>query len=413
MLRRVYRVGEIAAHIRDLLECDTLLSDVWVRGEISNFKRHTSGHLYFTLKDELGSLRCVMFRSRACLLEFLPADGMSVVVHGYISFYEREGNCQLYAVEIKPDGVGSFYLAYRLLKDKLEAEGLFSAENKKPIPFLPRKVGVVTSPNGAAWHDIVSVIRRRFPQMPIVLAPAAVQGEHAPYEIQAALAALGRREDIDVVIVGRGGGTLEELWAFNTEEVARAIFNMPIPVVSAVGHETDYSIADFVADLRAPTPSAAAEMVVPDRRELEQKLNNLYCRLSRAVTRSLQEKQLRIKTIAEHRLPFSAVSRLVLRKREVSFLERRLLEAMRSKIAAFKAKIELLAARLDGVSPIAIMSRGYCLCCNPKTGKLIRSVRESDAGELLDVILRDGKMSCLVKEIEEAAAWRSYLLKKR
>lgn len=412
MLRRIYRVGEIAAHIRELLECDTLLSDVWVRGEVSNFKRHTSGHLYFTLKDELGSLRCVMFRSRACLLEFLPVDGMSIVVHGYISFYEREGNCQLYAAEIKPDGVGSFYLAYRLLKDKLEAEGLFSAENKKPIPFLPRKVGVVTSPNGAAWHDIVSVIRRRFPQMPIVLAPAAVQGEQAPYEIQAALAALARREDIDVVIVGRGGGSIEELWAFNTEEVARAIFNMPIPVVSAVGHETDYSIADFVADLRAPTPSAAAEMVVPDRKELEQKLNNLYYRLLRAVTRSLQEKQSRLKAIAERRLPFSAASHLVLKKREVGFLERQLQEAMRSKIATFKAKVELLAVRLDGVSPIAVLKRGYCLCCDPRTGKIIKSIRESSAGEMIEVVLRDGKMSCLVEETEEAFAWGSYLSKK-
>ncbi|MGB9791598.1 MAG: exodeoxyribonuclease VII large subunit [Thermacetogeniaceae bacterium] len=399
MLRRIFRVGEIAAHIRDLLECDTLLSDVWVRGEVSNFKHHTSGHLYFTLKDEMGSLRCVMFRSRASFLEFLPVDGMSVVVRGYVSFYEREGNCQLYAEEIKPDGVGAFYLAYCLLKEKLEAEGLFSADNKKPIPFLPRKVGVVTSPNGAAWHDIVSVIRRRFPQMPIVLAPASVQGEQAPYEIQAALAALGRRKDIDVVIVGRGGGTLEELWAFNTEEVARAIFNMPIPVVSAVGHETDYSIADFVADLRAPTPSAAAEMVVPDRRELEQKLNDLYCRLLRAVTRSLRDKQSRIRAIAEHNLPLSAVSRLVLKKREVSFLERRLLEAIRSKIATSKSKIELLAAKLDGVSPLAILRRGYCLCCNPKTGRVIKSVRESDVGEMVDVVLKDGKMHCLVKEM--------------
>lgn len=395
-------MGEVTSYIRDLLECDSLLSDIWIRGEISNFKRHTSGHIYFTLKDESGNLRCVMFRSRACLLDFLPANGMNVLVRGYIDFYEKEGNCQLYVEELQADGVGSLYQAYCLLKDRLEAEGLFAAEHKKPIPFLPRKVGVVTSPNGAAWHDIVTVIRRRFPQMPIVLAPAAVQGEQAPGEIQAALAALDKRDDIDVVIVGRGGGSLEELWAFNTEEVARAIFRMRIPVVSAVGHETDYSIADFVADLRAPTPSAAAEVVVPDRRELEIRVLNLQYRLFQSVNRSLREKQSRIRGVVGRSLPRAVRSRLMFDKREVSFLNRRLLEVIRARVANFRTRTELLATKLDALSPLAILRRGYSICCSHTTGKIIKGIRDTAVGELLDVILEDGSMHCLVEEIKEA-----------
>ncbi len=401
VLRRIYRVGEITGYIRNLLESDSLLSDLWIRGEISNFKRHTSGHIYFTLKDDSSSLRCVMFRSRACLLDFLPANGMNVLVRGYISLYERDGSYQLYVEELEPDGMGALYLAYCLLKDRLEAEGLFAVERKKPIPFLPRKVGVVTSPNGAAWHDIVTVIRRRFPQMPIVLAPAAVQGEQAPGEIQAALAALDRRDDIDVVIVGRGGGSFEELWAFNTEEVARAIFRMHIPVVSAVGHETDYSIADLVADLRAPTPSAAAEIVVPDRRELERRVFNLQGRLMQAVNRGLKEKREKLKTIAGRSLPRSVQSRLLLHKQEVGFLNRRLLDRTRAITMNARAKTELIAGKLDALSPLAILKRGYSICRNHSTGNIIKGIRETGVGELVDVILGDGSMHCLVKEIKE------------
>ncbi len=401
VLRRIYRVGEITGYIRTLLESDSLLSDLWIRGEISNFKRHTSGHIYFTLKDDLSSLRCVMFRSRACLLDFLPANGMNVLVRGYISLYERDGSYQLYVEELEPDGVGALYLAYCLLKDKLEAEGLFAVERKKPIPFLPRKVGVVTSPNGAAWHDIVTVIRRRFPQMPVVLAPAAVQGEQAPGEIQAALAALDRRDDIDVVIVGRGGGSLEELWAFNTEEVARAIFRMHIPVVSAVGHETDYSIADLVADLRAPTPSAAAEIVVPDRRELERQVLNLQSRLIQAVNQDLKEKRAKVKAIAGRSLPRSVQSRLFLHKQEVNFLNRRLLDRTRAITMNARAKTELIAGKLDALSPLAILKRGYSICRNPSTGNIIKGIRETSVGELVDVILDDGSMYCQVKELKE------------
>jgi exodeoxyribonuclease VII large subunit len=406
VLRRIYSVGEVTGYLRDLLEADPLLGNVWIRGEISNYKRHSSGHLYFTLKDSSTCMRCVMFRSRCSQLNFLPANGMGVIIRGRISVYERDGQYQLYAEELAPDGMGALYAAYLRLKEQLQAEGLFADERKKPLPRFPRKVGVVTSQNGAAWHDLLTVMRRRFPGISIVLAPAAVQGEQAPGEICAALEALDRRPDIDVIIVGRGGGSLEELWAFNTVEVARAISSMNHPVVSAVGHETDYSIADLVADVRAATPSAAAELVAPSRQELEHRLRQFQERLvAAAVHVTLRQKQRQLQEIGERdlkRYPMQLISR---HRQDLKLLHLQLLHGMQSRRDLARSRKQVLAEKLDSLSPLGILKRGYSICRDPATGRLIQSSRGVRAGDLLEVILGEGSLNCQVRETREEALW--------
>ncbi len=407
VVRRVFTVGEVTAYLRGLLEEDPLLSNIWVRGEISNYRPHTSGHLYFTLKDETSSIRCVMFRSRAAQLSFAPANGMRVLVRGTIAIFERDGVYQLYAEELTPDGVGALYLAYLQLKERLRAEGLFEARHKKPLPLLPRKVGVVTSPNGAAWRDLVTIMRRRFPGIPIVLAPCAVQGEQAPAQIARALAALNARRDVDVIIVGRGGGSLEELWAFNTEEVARAIFASRIPVVSAVGHETDFSIADLVADLRAPTPSAAAELVVPCRADLEAKLASLGARLFRAASRYCEVRRTRLKAAAARdlaRLYRATSTRL---RGDLGIAWYRLWQGVRGYREERKARLAFWAGKLDALSPLAILGRGYSLCFRACTGELVRESSQVARGEEVEVVLGRGSLGCQVVEVREGEKWQS------
>lgn len=405
-LRRIYSVGEVTGYLRDLLEADPLLGNVWIRGEISNYKRHTSGHLYFTLKDSSSCMRCVMFRSRCSQLSFLPANGMSVIIRGRISVYERDGQYQLYAEELAPDGMGALYAAYLRLKEQLQAEGLFAEERKKPLPRFPRKVGVVTSQNGAAWHDLLTVMRRRFPGISIILASAAVQGEQAPGEICAALEALDRRRDVDVIIVGRGGGSLEELWAFNTVEVARAISSLRHPVVSAVGHETDYSIADLVADVRAATPSAAAELVAPSRQELEHRLRQLRERLvAAAVHATLRQKQRQLQEIGQRDLRRYPMQLISLYRQELKLQHLQLLHGMQSRRDQAISRKQVLAEKLDSLSPLAILKRGYSICRDPATGRLIQSSRGVREGDGIEVILGEGRLNCQVQETREGASW--------
>ncbi len=399
VIRRIYSVGEATGYLRDLLEADALLNSIWIRGEISNCKHHTSGHLYFTLKDAASSMRCVMFRSRCSQLNFLPSNGMGVIVRGRISIYERDGQYQLYAEELASDGMGALYAAYCRLKEQLQAEGLFEQEHKKPLPHLPRKVGVVTSQNGAAWHDLVTVMRRRFPGMAIVLAPAAVQGEQAPREICSALEALDQRPDIDVIIVGRGGGSLEELWAFNTVEVARAIFHLHHPVVSAVGHETDYSIADLVADVRAATPSAAAELVAPSHLELEHRVRQLQDRLIlSAVQGILRQKQRQLQEIGERDLGRYPKQLLFQHKQELRLLHLQLTNKMQLLRDQASHRKQVLAEKLDSLSPLAILRRGYSICRDPVSGRLIQSSLLVKEGDPLEVILSEGSLRCKVEE---------------
>jgi exodeoxyribonuclease VII large subunit len=404
VLRRIYSVGEVTGYLRDLLEADPLLNNIWIRGEISNCKRHTSGHLYFTLKDASSCLRCVMFRSRCSQLQFLPCNGMNVIVRGCVSVYERDGQYQLYAEELAPDGVGALYVAFCQLKDQLQAEGLFAPEHKKTLPRFPRKVGVVTSRNGAAWHDLVTVMQRRWPGIAIVLAPAAVQGEQAPREICNALQLLDRRPDIDVIIVGRGGGSLEELWAFNTVEVARTIFTLRHPVVSAVGHETDYTIADMVADVRAATPSAAAELVVPSRLELAHRLQQLQERLSQAGARILKNRQRRLQELCRRKLeryPQALISR---HQQRVRLLHLQLTHQVQSYRERAENRKRVLAEKLDSLSPLAILRRGYSICREQASGRLITSSRTVNAGDLVEVILSEGSLNCQVNEKREAGS---------
>ena len=295
---KIWTVAELTREIGQTLNDNPDFVNCWVSGEISNYKNHRpSGHWYFTLKDEQSSMKGVMFRSRAERVRFTPQDGMKVLVRGSIRIYERDGTIQLYAEEMQPSGVGALYLAFEQLKERLGQEGLFAPERKKAIPRYPRRIGIVTSPTGAAIKDILKVMFRRNPQISWILAPAAVQGELAPKEVAQAIARLNRHSQVDVIIVGRGGGSLEELWAFNTEEVARAIAASGIPVISAVGHETDVTIADMVADLRAPTPSAAAELAVPVWLELKSDLKGLEDRLHSTMSSQLQRKRQRLDSL--------------------------------------------------------------------------------------------------------------------
>lgn len=405
VVRKVYHVGEVTSYLHDLLEADTLLSELWVRGEISNFKHHTSGHFYFTLKDEGSCLRCVMFRSRAVRVNFLPANGMNVLVRGCISVYERDGVYQLYAEELAPDGTGALYQAYCRLKDRLQAEGLFEAGHKRPLSSLPRKVGVVTSANGAAWHDLIQVMHRRYPGLPMVLAPAAVQGEQAPAQICAAISLLNQRADIEVIITGRGGGSLEELWAFNTEEVARAIYGSRVPVVSAVGHETDFTIADLVADLRAPTPSAAAEIVAPERVFLEHRVRLCQDRLLAAVASQQRESRQSLEDVSAQRLAALLLNLLAGRKESVKLSSLRLLQRIKTLNESGHSVCRELAGKLEALSPLAILERGYSLCRHPESGRLITGCREVSVPDRLEVLLKDGRLQCLVEDVKEDPAW--------
>ena len=294
---RIFSVKEITRYIRMKLESDGLLADVWLRGEISNFTHHTSGHMYFTLKDEASRIKCVMFAAHNRRLPFTPRDGTKVIARGSVTVYERDGNYQFYVTQMQPDGIGSLYLAFEQLKRKLEAEGLFDPARKRPLPRFPRTIGVVTSPTGAAIRDILTTLGRRYPQAKVALVPVLVQGEGAAPSIVRAIELLNRLGEADVMIVGRGGGSIEELWAFNEEIVARAIAASRIPVISAVGHETDFTIADFVADLRAPTPTAAAELAVPHVLELKETLEHLKRRMRGALAAAVESRRQRLERI--------------------------------------------------------------------------------------------------------------------
>ncbi|MBB6730518.1 exodeoxyribonuclease VII large subunit [Cohnella zeiphila] len=438
---RVLSIREINRYIKMKLEGDLRLQDVWLRGEISNFTRHSSGHMYFTLKDESGRLKSIMFASHNQRLPFAPKDGMKVLARGGVSVYERDGAYQFYVTAMQPDGIGSLYLAFEQLKRKLEAEGLFAEAGKRPIPRYPRAVGVITSPTGAAVRDVIITLQRRHPSVPILLYPANVQGKAAAPSIVKAIAAMNRLAEVDVLIVGRGGGSLEELWAFNEETVARAIRASAIPVISAVGHETDFTIADFAADLRAATPTAAAELAVPHMAELRQSLQSLELRMAKTLRLQLERARARLAHSA--RSPFFTQPRraLLARAEQLDRLRDRLrhradehrararerlarldgrLRAVRpAEQAAYARKRADAAARglalamrgvlrerqkafgglvrqLDALSPLKIMARGYSLAYDEQERSLIRSIREVQPGDLIKVRLADGKLDCQV-----------------
>ncbi len=385
-------VTELNRYIKSVLEKDFHLAAVAVSGELSNFKCHTSGHCYMTLKDEKSAIRAVMFKSAADKLRFRPENGMKVLVRGKVSVYERDGQYQLYISSMQPDGIGDLYLAFEQLKAQLEKEGLFASERKKPIPRFPKRVGVITSPTGAAVRDIVNVATRRFPLAEIVIYPVLVQGEGAAVQIAAAIDSFSAENDADVLIAGRGGGSIEELWAFNEEAVARAIARSTIPVISAVGHETDFTIADFVADLRAPTPSAAAELAMPSRFELTEQLRQVYGRMYNEVSGTIKNKK-EILTRFSIKAPIDTINQLrILSDNTVKHL----INAATAGLDSKSKQLAVSASALGALSPLGVLERGYSVA--QKENKIIRSVSQVAAGDEVTLKVIDGSILCNVTE---------------
>jgi exodeoxyribonuclease VII large subunit len=393
--RHVYSVSALTAEVKAVLEDG--FSAVWVEGELSNFKHHTSGHMYFTLKDAQAQLRAVMFRGSNRHLKFQPKDGMAVQVFGTLTVYERRGEYQITVEFMEPKGVGALQLAFEQLKARLEAEGLFEPGRKRPLPRLPRKIGIITSPTGAVIRDMLTIIGRRFPGLAILIHPVQVQGESAASEIATALARLGQRRDLDVLIVARGGGSLEDLWAFNEEVVARAIAASPIPVISAVGHETDVTIADFVADVRAPTPSAAAELVVAQRDELRQRVDELGARALTAMEGRLAMRRDRVQMLGRHLGALSPVARVRHQAERLRGLQHRL--AARWGLAQMirRERLKFLAGKLDSLSPLGILARGYSICFALPARHILKAAAEASVGSEVAVRLHRGELRCLVQ----------------
>ena len=397
---RIYSVWEITHYIKQKLDSDELLRDIYVKGELSNVSQPTSGHVYFTLKDEYAELRCVMFRDRNALLKFTLEDGMSVIVRGHISVYEKRGKYQLYVEELQESGIGELYRAFEQLKKKLKDEGMFDAAYKKPIPAIPRTIGIITSPTGAAIRDMINITRRRFPHVHILLAPVAVQGEEAAPQIVNAIKLMNRVNSelmkVDVLVVGRGGGSIEELWAFNEESVARAIFASEIPVISAVGHETDFTISDFVADRRAATPSEAAELVVPDKRQIEKNMSTLELQLRQNIYKLIEQQRRRLESIEKNVLFRTPTERINQYRQTVDELKRTLIAEVIHRVQLHKKELQALTGKLDALSPRAILKRGYSICL--KEQKVVRSVMDVTTGDMLRVLFQDGEAISEVKE---------------
>ena len=391
----VYSVTELNNYVKRILESDENLKNVFVTGEISNFKNHYSGHMYMTIKDEGGAIKSVMFSSYASRLKFVPENGMKVIILGSVSLYNKDGSYQLYITDMQPDGVGALNLAFEQLKEKLGKEGLFNTEFKKPIPKFPKKIGVMTAPDGAAVRDIFSVLKRRYPVAEIVFCPVAVQGASAAPEITKAIKLFNEQNAADVLIVGRGGGSLEDLWAFNEEIVARAIFESKIPVISAVGHETDFTIADFVADLRAPTPSAAAELAVPDVFELKSDLMGLRQHLSVLMRNMIETEKEKIGNYEKQITILSPVNKIQNSRQELSNLYEKVVNSMTFKMNDEKSKIALLSSKLNALSPLNVLSRGYSIAYNDN--KPIKSVSDVKKGDNIKIQVTDGEFFAEVK----------------
>lgn len=395
---RCLTVSELNSYLKETLERDPLLNNLWVKGEISNFKIATSGHLYFTLKDENGCIRCVMFRSAANKLLFRLENGMEIMVRGNISIYLKDGQYQLYVQEVHTLGLGDLHLAFEQLKLKLEKEGLFDSSRKRTIPILPSKIGIVTSLTGAVLYDIISIAKRRFPGIEFIISPTSVQGADAPQEIAAALDRLNKYTDVDVIILARGGGSLEELWAFNSEMVAQAIYESKIPVISAIGHETDFTIADFVADLRAPTPSAAAEMAVPSFIELHSKLNELKNALEQKVLNLLSTYRLKIEYLANSKIFTDPLTNLNEYNQKLDSLERDFLVAVKNVLEKRRVQLTSLESKLEALSPLSILKRGYAVC-KTEDGKIITAAEELEVGSKIEITFSKGLAKCQVFEV--------------
>lgn len=396
--REPLSVSELNARIKGLIESDPVLGSVYVRGELSNYKVYPSGHHYFTLKDAESSLRCVMFRSAASKLRFRPESGMRVTAWGRVAVYPRDGAYQLYCEGLMPEGAGDLQVAYEQLKAKLAAEGLFDPAHKKPIPRYPERIAVITSSAGAAVHDIIRVLRKRWPVAKVVLLPVRVQGVEAPPEIAGALRYANKYRVADVIITGRGGGSIEDLWAFNDERVARAIYASELPVISAVGHEPDVTIADFVADLRAATPSNAAELVAPDVSELRDAIRSAAARLDQAIDRGLTQRRTALTELASRRVMQSPTGFIDQRRLELDSIRLRLDAAATGRLHRERQEFARLAAKLDALSPLKVLGRGYSIALDAE-GRAVREAGQLKAGDKLNLRLSRGGAKCLVESV--------------
>ncbi|MGQ9509208.1 MAG: exodeoxyribonuclease VII large subunit [Thermodesulfobacteriota bacterium] len=440
-LRYILTVTELTQEIKETLEGK--FYDVWVEGEISNLRIPPSGHLYFTLKDDFSQIRAVLFRMRSKTIRFLPEDGLHVICRGRVSIYERRGEYQLILEEMEPKGIGALQLAFLQLKERLEKEGLFDPTHKKPLPILPQTIGIITSPTGAVIKDMIHIIHRRFENVSILLYPVRVQGEGASREIVDGIQYFNKMKNVDVIIIGRGGGSLEDLWAFNEEEVARAIYHSKIPIISAVGHETDYTISDFVADLRAPTPSAAAELVVKDKWELKRNIHYLEDRLQNQILQSLQDLRKSVSHLRKrlihpkkrienlflrldeltHRIERSILKEMKIKKEKTVFLMERVFiqnpiqrmkmlrisinEIQRGLIQRIKGIIELKRSRLNGMigkleslSPLSVLQRGYSITRKLPSLQILRDSNQVKKGDQVEVRLARGNLVCNVEKTE-------------
>ncbi len=399
--RQAITVTALNEYIKGKLENDPMLSRVLVKGEISNFINHyKTGHFYLSLKDEGGVIRAVMFRMNASKLQFVPENGMKVICEGRVSSYVKDGQYQLYISDMQPDGVGALYIAFEQLKKKLEAEGLFDPAYKKPLPKYPRRVGIITAATGAAIRDMINVSGRRFPLAELVLYPSLVQGDGAPAQLIRGLETFNTKCPVDVIILGRGGGSLEDLWAFNDEALARAIFASRIPVISAVGHETDFSISDFVADLRAPTPSAAAELAMPEAGEVKRKLHNVIDRMSLVTENRIKTLRRSLDALASCPQMQSQMRLIDDRRMAILNLDREMENGMTRLLERKKSTLLQGAARLDALSPLAVMSRGYSALFNEK-GETVNQKQQLAIGDRVNIRLSDGKAKAQILEVEE------------
>ena len=398
----IYSITQINAYIQGRMNEDPMLAQVAVRGEISNYKLYPSGHHYFTLKDEQSALKCVMFKGNAMSLRFRPASGMKIIALGRISVYPRDGQYQLYVSSMAMDGIGDLYAAFEALKKKLSQQGLFDPAKKKPIPKYPQTIGIVTSSAGAAVHDILRILRRRYPLCSVRLLPVRVQGAEAPEEIVSAIRYANAHDLADLLIVGRGGGSIEDLWAFNDERVAYAIYESHIPIISAVGHEPDVTIADYVADLRAATPSNGAELAVPDREALAQNLDAFSAAMTGALNRQLRLASQRLEGLAASPALRSPTGYLDRREKDLQLLQEKLLAAQNRELSKAQQKYVANVAKLDAMSPLKVLSRGYAMA-QKDTGELIRSVKQTTTGESIVVSLADGKLNASILSIKEAS----------
>lgn len=402
MAQHVLSITQINEYIRNMMDGDHLLTGLAVRGEISNYKMYPSGHHYFTLKDEGGALKCVMFKANAMRMKFRPENGMKVIAMGRITVYPRDGAYQLYCTAMAMDGVGDLYAAFEQLKAKLAAQGLFDPAHKQPLPKYPGTIGIITSSAGAAVHDMLRILRKRYPLTKVRLFPVRVQGAEAPGEIAAAIGYANYYQLADLLIVGRGGGSIEDLWAFNDELVARAIYDSKIPVISAVGHEPDVTISDFVADLRAATPSNAAELAVPDQDALCQSLDAFSAAMAAALNRQLKASRKHFEVLAASPALQTPAGYLDQRKKAMVLLANRMISAQSQSISKKKQRFIAVTSKLDAMSPLKVLTRGYAMA-QTEDGNVLRSIHQIQSGDVITVSVSDGHIRAAVTQTKEIA----------